>query len=677
MLASQTTGAPGVYYQRVDASPPRVNALRTDVAGFVGIARRGPLHRAIPVNSWRQFLAFFGDVTGAAYLAYSVRAFFENGGRKCWVVRVASDVAATASTIVPGLSGPAVDFWQISAFGPGVWGNGIELTLRETHRAQTRTITSISEPESSLVESTSGFSRATHVRLSQDPGMFAWKVVSEIDAAHKRIFWVHPKIEGRLPYDSPLTGFDHNRPVVIESVDYTIVLRESRRVSKVYSNLSLVPEHPRYGPELVRGLVAEEEAGVIQGILPAPDLIRIGDLRDPDGWIAAGLPPLARWDETMAVRLPIVSDVRLGLRGGADGLSSLSVWDFLGEPDDALASDIARLRSRRGLRSLEDIPEVSILAVPDILIRPRPDPVIAPLPPCIPDPCLPSGPPAAAPNPPQQGDLPPVFSDADIFQVQSAMIAQCERLRDRMAIIDAPFSAAREDAAGVGAVRVWRNLFDSKYAALYYPWIRVVDPLRVGNEITRDIPPSGHVAGQYALNDVTAGVHKAPANAVMQWIQDVTAGVSEPVHGLLNSEGINVIRAVAGRGLRIYGARTVSSDSSWRFVNVRRLMMMIEKAIEISVQWAAFEPNDVVTRSKLSLTIHMFLLTLWQQGALAGDTAEESFFVKCDEENNPPSQRERGELLCEVGVAPSHPFEFIIVRVGRVNNEFEISESDS
>jgi phage tail sheath protein FI len=260
--------------------------------------------------------------------------------------------------------------------------------------------------------------------------------------------------------------------------------------------------------------------------------------------------------------------------------------------------------------------------------------------------------------------------------VQSALIQQCEDLRDRIALLDPPFAAARNDKLGVGAVRAWRSRFDSKYAAFYYPWLRVVDPLRI-TSITRDIPPSGHVAGQYAQTDFRFGVHKAPANGPLSWIQDVTIGVDDAVQGVLNPLAINAIRPLAGRGIRIYGARTMSSDPDWIFVNVRRLMMMIEKAIDVATQWAIFEPNDVLTRSKLSLVLTSFLLSLWERGALMGAVADEAFFVRCDEGNNPPDDRAQGRMLAEVGVAPVRPFEFIILRVGRAQNQFEITEESS
>jgi phage tail sheath protein FI len=244
-------------------------------------------------------------------------------------------------------------------------------------------------------------------------------------------------------------------------------------------------------------------------------------------------------------------------------------------------------------------------------------------------------------------------------------------------VLDPPFAAARDDKLGVGAARAWRSRFDSKYAAFYYPWLRVVDPLRSATSITRDIPPSGHVAGQYAQTDFQFGVHKAPANAPLVWTQDVTVVVNDAIHGVLNQLGINAIRPLPGRGIRIFGARTVSSDPDWRFVNVRRLLMMIEKAIDVATRWAVFEPNDMLTRAKLHLVLTSFLLSLWQRGALMGASASEAFFVKCDEENNPPSERDQGRLLAEVGVAPAHPFEFIVLRVGRAQNQFEITEASA
>jgi hypothetical protein len=475
------------------------------------------------------------------------------------------------------------------------------------------------------------------------------------------LIWLHPDPKQRLRYDSILTGFDLDSPILIESIEYTMLVRELGSLVRVYEGLSLVPENPNYGPGVLFQVSVPPTSGEFLTLPAAPEPLMIQELRSLS---ALDLSPITT-TPTLTVRLS----------GGADGLAALRKFDFVGESVDPRDSDVVKRTKVRGLRALEEITEISILAVPDITIQPVNVPRFESPPPCIPDPCLPSDSPASVASQSLSiGDLPPVFSDSEIFQVQAELVDQCERLRDRIALIDPPLSAAHDDKLGVGAVRAWRARFDSKYAAFYYPWLRVVDPLRNAISITREVPPCGHVAGQYARSDFQFGVHKAPANSPMVWTQDVTVAVNDEVQGVLNPLGINAIRPLQGRGIRIYGARTVSSDPDWRFVNVRRLLMMIEKAIDVATQWATFEPNDVATRTKIHLALTSFLLSLWQRGALMGAAAEEAFFVKCDEENNPPSERANGRMLATVGVAPSRPFEFVILRVGRAQNQFEISE---
>ena len=671
---------PGVYYERVDASAPGIAPIRTDIIGFVGIARRGPLHAAVPVQSWRQFQSYFGDVTGAGYLAYAVRGFFENGGRRCWVVRVASDMAAVAGTILKNTAKQPA--WRVEAFSPGVFGNDLDITIQETHRAQTLTYPNRSLPEYSVVASVTGFVRGTHARLSQGTTT-DWKIVSDADAGDRnpegeaRLIWLNPDQEKRQHVwkdektknwhdyqDSPLTGFDPGRPILIESVEYTVLVRDLGRLIRVYEALSLVPDHQRYGPRVLAGVVPPRETDLLRTLPAAPEPLVITELRDLDPMPANWLTPLQ-----------VDAESPIALKEGADGLALLSVRDFIGEAVSPLDSDEVKTCKQRGLRVLDDIREVAILAVPDIHIQPVTIPGKAPLPLCVPDPCLTSDPLPAIPRAPSVGDLPPRFTEGEIFLVQAAMVEQCELRRDRIALLDPPFTVARDDSLGTGAVRAWRRRFDSKYAAFYFPWLKVVDPLRRASAITRDIPPSGHVAGQYAHTDWNVGVHKAPANDPLAWVQDVTIAVDDAVHGFLNPAGINAIRTLPGRGIRIFGARTVSNDPDWRFVNVRRLLMMIEKAIDLSIQWAVFEPNNHFTRAKLSLALTSFLLSLWQKGALMGGSAAAAFFVRCDEENNPEAERGNGRLLAEVGVAPSQPFEFVVLRIGRTNNQFEISEA--
>jgi uncharacterized protein len=653
---------PGVYYERVDAQSPQVTAVRTDVAGFVGLSPKGPVDVALPIESLRQFQAHYGEFTGSAFLAYAVRGFFENGGRRCWIVRVASNEVpggkAAASTLLRSPA-PAADVWRISASSPGVWGNNLTVLLVETHQAQTLSIPSESKPRASAVAATAGFARGTLVRVSQPGAATQLKVVSEIDPVNQLLLWLNPNPAARLPYDAPLTGIDPDRPVVIESIEYTLLVRQSGMPIFLRQGLALIPEHPNYGPVALPRIVnpADLEA---RGVLPpTPNPVVIEEVR-------ADLSSLTTIDTSAAVSIQ--------LAGGADGLSLLTVDDFLGEPVSPDDNDVARAVKNRGLQRLAEIDEVSMLAMPDINIRPIAIPPKAPRTPCIPDPCLPSEPAPAPFIDDASTELPPMFSDSDVYRAQAAMVQMCEDLRDRIAILDPPFSASRDDRLGVSAIRAWRSRFDTKYAALYYPWLRVSDPLRNVAGLTRDIPPSGHVTGQCARTDFAVGVHAAPANAALGWTQDVTKAVDDDTHGLLNTLEINVIKPLSGRGIRIMGARTTTSDSDWIYMNVRRLIMMIEKSIYLATQWAVFEPNDWSTRAKIRLSLSSFLIALWQRGALMGGTPAEAFFVKCDDDNNPPRETDNGRLIADVGVAPSIPFEFVVLRVGRQDNEFEIEE---
>jgi hypothetical protein len=241
-----------------------------------------------------------------------------------------------------------------------------------------------------------------------------------------------------------------------------------------------------------------------------------------------------------------------------------------------------------------------------------------------------------------------------------------------MALLDPPISTIADPRLGTAPIEAWRQRFDSRHAALYFPWLVVVDPL--GSGVVRAVPPSGHVAGQYALADRLEGVHRAPANRLLAWAEAPSQAVDAPTHGLLNSQGVNVLRSEPGRGLRILGARTLASDPDARFVPVRRVLMLIIRAIDRGLQWAAFEPNDHATRASLVLALDGFLRGLWQRGALVGPTAMAAFAVRCDEGNNPAAERALGRLLCEIAVAPAVPFEHVVLRVGRIGDVLEVEE---
>lgn len=669
--------APGVYYETVDASTPIGSGVRTDIAAFVGIADRGPLDTPVPVDSWRQFVARFGGCIGGGYLAYVVRAFFENEGRRCWIVRVASkDSAGGACTAsAPLRATPSGSpLWRVCASSPGAWGNGLQVRLTETRRAQARAYPVAGDSTVLEVSSTAGFERAALVRIAQQGAPARYRVVSSVDAPNGRLVWVSDRPEQRLVYDEPL-DLDPALPVHVESVEFSVIVRQRGVPIAVYDRVTLIPEHPAYGPRVLAtaGAVADAQAP------DAPDSADVRTAPAPPAPIALEeLRPRYVTDSLTARGRVLVtaSDVLAGdiltLSGGTDGLTLLRIDDLLGEPFAAEDPPMVRAAKRRGVRALDDVDEVAVVAMPDMHIRAIRVPEKEP--PCIPDPCLPGAPVDAAAPLPAPAELPPVFSIDDVYRAQAALVDHCEQHR-RIALLDVPFTVARDDGLGVAAVQAWRSRFDTKAAALYYPWVHVVDPLHNPSSLTRAIPPCGHVAGQIARTDLEVGVHQSAANAPLTWAEDVSIVVEDTMHGVLNDDGINVIRPLPGRGLRVLGARLASSDPSWRYVSVRRLMLMIMKAIDLATHWAVFEPNDDATRSKLRLALTIYLTTLWQRGALAGKSAASAYFVKCDAENNPPDLRDKGQMLAEVGVAPTTPWEFIVLRVWRAGNELEITDA--
>ena len=239
--------------------------------------------------------------------------------------------------------------------------------------------------------------------------------------------------------------------------------------------------------------------------------------------------------------------------------------------------------------------------------------------------------------------------------VQDALLTHCEVRKDRFAVLDSP------EAVNGGVDKLPRPR-DSKYGGYYFPWIQVYDPER-GNVF---VPPSGHVLGVYARTDNERGVHKAPANEIVRGALGLRYQISRGEQDILNPRGINCIRLMQGGGIRIWGARTLSSDPSWRYINVRRLFIMVETSIERATQWVVFEPNDFRLWKRVTRTISSFLTLIWRQGALMGETPEKAFFVKCDEETNPPEVVDVGQLIVEIGLAPVKPAEFVIFRIGQM-----------
>ncbi|MEV7911186.1 phage tail sheath family protein [Streptomyces griseus] len=306
-----------------------------------------------------------------------------------------------------------------------------------------------------------------------------------------------------------------------------------------------------------------------------------------------------------------------GAPGTGSGVARIDASEYVGDAS-----------ARTGFAGLEAIDEITMVAVPDLM------------------------------SAFQRGDI-----DAEgVKTVQLAVISHCEQMGDRVAVLDTP--------PGMNAqrVRTWRNEdagYDSRYATLYYPWVKVFDPASGRNSL---VPPSGHVAGVWARSDGERGVHKAPANEVIRGAVDLEIRLSKGEQDLLNPIGVNCVRAFPGRGIRIWGARTLSSDPAWRYLNVRRLFNYLEESILLGTQWVVFEPNDDRLWSSIRRNVTAFLTEEWRRGALFGRTAEEAFYVRCDRSNNPQESIDLGQVVCEIGVAPVKPAEFVIFRLSQFSD---------
>ncbi|MDR2569685.1 MAG: phage tail sheath subtilisin-like domain-containing protein [Oscillospiraceae bacterium] len=296
--------------------------------------------------------------------------------------------------------------------------------------------------------------------------------------------------------------------------------------------------------------------------------------------------------------------INIALEGGNDGaIGAISAGDFIGTDGGP--------GKRTGIQAFIESSGVSIMAVPGVT---------------IPD-------------------------------VSLSLVAHCENQKSAFAVLDMPRDRKKPDE-----MLEYRDMFDSSYAAVYHPWIEANDPLAKKSIY---IPPSGSMIGIYARSDIAIGVHKAPANEVVRACTGLEYSFNTGEQDLLNPKGVNVIRAFPGRGIRVWGARTLSSNASWKYINVRRLFIFLEESIKENTNWVVFEPNTEVLWSRVRRSIEMFLTTVWRSGALFGSTPDEAFFVDIGRSTMTQDDIDNGRLICVIGVAPVKPAEFVIFRISQ------------
>jgi uncharacterized protein len=628
--------APGVYVEEISFRQKTIEGVSTSTAGFVGPARYGPT-TGVPelITSFSDFeriyggidqLDFVGDGLMDNYLAHAVRAFFEEGGRRLYVAR--------AFAVPPGIA-------DRDAYGRARWSSDVsppppfELRVRYPGRAGNFTVAFVFRlGENSLHvapvdPAMTGPGATTHRVLRGVQHLdTVWAVSSGSPPDEGQSYWVDRFFDDaqgrwthRLRRDAP-TNDPPTSSVDLDAIDEVRVITASVLVGRLgqfgfeqsWENLTFHPDHRQ---SLSR--VFDPSPDNPSAYAPVPLAFERGDLTN-GAEIAEALldQPNIVDGTTVTANLtnPDAGDAlrtsRVRLDGGLDGPRPA--------PGAYQGTENPTTGEKNGLLSFEDIDDISIVAAPGSTAR------------------LENG----------------FRTEAEA--ITRLLIAHCERMWYRVAVLDSG------DAQTLTNVRNYRAGIDTTHAALYYPWVAVFDPVT-----ERDIylPPSGFVAGIYARNDVSRGVHKAPANEVIRLGTDLELLLNKAQQDVLNPAGINCLRRFEGRGLRVWGARTATSDPEWKYLNVRRYFAYLERSIERGTQWAVFESNGPELWSNVQSTVEDFLYNEFSNGRLLGTKPEEAYFVRCDRTTMTQNDLDNGRMVCLVGVAPLRPAEFVIFRVGQ------------
>ena len=445
--------------------------------------------------------------------------------------------------------------------------------------------------------------------LKNADGFNAGDVVELFDGKTTAYATIKSVLDKVITLDAPCTLAVADTKVgtskYIRTCEITITARLDDTV-ETYENLSLKPEALNYAP------VKTAKSDLIHvEILPGkPAAAAAPAVKDEnkdnkdkkDAPAAAPAPAKAAGITPYDLCAGVGEGMVLTLEGGSDG-SVLNVT-----PDAYIGADDGPGK-RTGLQAFQENGVVSVLAIPGV----------------------------TAP------------------EVQAALIGFCENRKSCFAILDVPM-----DLKKTNDVATFRDMYDSTYAAMYHPWLQMFD---AGAKRTDYFPPSGAMAGIYARSDNSRGVHKAPANEVVRGCTGLSCNYNVGEQDILNPIGVNLIRALPGQGIRVWGARTISSNGLWKYVNVRRLFIYIEESIKANTNWVVFEPNSETLWSRVTRTIETFLATCWRDGALAGSSPEQAFFVECGPTTMTQDDIDNGRLICQIGIAPVKPAEFVIFRI--------------
>ncbi|MDT5296271.1 MAG: uncharacterized protein QOJ76_3151 [Acidobacteriota bacterium] len=636
--------APGVYVEEVSYRAKSIEGVSTTVTGFVGPTRYGPVGGDPELlTSFADFERIYGGIdslvfepnppgtnqeTQLNFMAHAVRAFFDNGGTKLYVTRIYE--YDTTTSPVPEDTGkasapgsPAVVFARF----PGSGGN-MRITI--SVKAGPNVLTADADDNTVV----SGLTDNDLVYISQiqsgSPPLGANPVA-------EGFYDVSKDADGVVTFDNSTTtgviglaDFVTRRHYSVHLVTVIVSVRRPGRFSsdELIGEFSLSP-----GSRNSLSNYFQDEPDSRNRFLHVPFAIRPGNIDTgselADALLGSGMAGVIRRqvasdDELQTFsppnqQRPTPSEltVTLNLTGGSDGR--------LPTANSYRGSDTGT--SMQGLFAFEGIDEISIVAAPGYSFHSE--------------------------------QLDETEDDRRASQITQYLLTHVEKMRYRVAVLDAPNNFVLSE------VRNFRGKFDSKYAALYYPWVTQLDATDPDGIREIELPPSGFVAGIYARNDVEHGVFKAPANEIVRGAIGFEMLLNKAQQDVLNPEGINCFRFFEGRGFRLWGARTISSDPEWKYISVRRYFAYLEHSVDKGTQWAVFENNNEALWANIRRTVEDFLFNEWRSGALLGTKSEEAFFVRCDRSTMTQNDLDNGRLICLVGVAVVKPAEFVIFRIGQ------------
>ena len=714
---------PGVYIEEIEIGAKPIEGVSTNVVGFLGETERGPVEPAF-ITSLDQFKKLFGGYISSSYLTYAIDGYFRNGGASCYVARIAGKDSKKSSYAMPRNSEAAIIVKAVTA---GVDGNNIKVKVEDgpnpttdplafklTVQVQTSTkeYNLSADPAQSnyyqlsnafnstfvnLIYNTAGRPANTNdfITLHDGKDETTNNPSTPATSAHVELYAVPSSVEAMTVQAITAGAAGNNIKVKVEDAPnpttdpLAFKLTVQGQTSTKEYNLSADPAQSNYYQN--SGVVADPSVKLIYSTAGRPantnDFITFHDGKDettnnPPTPATPASVKLYKYIEVLEVDaigpgawgdlLSIIIETATLASEDAELFrltlnyreSPVEVYDNLSIWSDSIDYFEKRVN---GISNYVTLAKIGILGQ-----RPA-DGTIS----------LTGG---SDGNPIKGSDYEGITKDTNLDTglealnkiseislicapdenkykgLSDLLISHCEKRKDCFAVLQADLSAGLDINPPTPR---------SKYAAFYCPWIQIIDPV---SNMPKFVPPGGHIAGIYARTDNERGVHKAPANTAVKGAVGLKFNIVDAEQALLNPRGVNCIRSFPGRGILVWGARTTILDASWKYINVRRLFIFVEKSILEGTRWAIFEPNDEKLWSRVKQTIDQFLTTVWRSGALMGTTRDEAFFVRCDRTTMTQDYIDNGRLVVLIGIAPVKPAEFVIFRIAQVAKGSDITE---